>query len=188
MVKLNWTLLLLGGGVVRALSLPEPIVTAEETSLLLRDGSSAADLAIRDTDTPLKSICKAVATNSGTILTAAAVGVTGWMAVLAQLSYLELKKQNKCALMEGNTPNKGPGGTYGTVYYHIQPSGGDCSSTALEKTFLTAFTAAGNVLHDEKATAGCCSFQHGDGTWHSNVKVKTGEAFLWSDIVCPTES
>ena len=112
------------------------------------------------------------------------------MGVIGTLMYKEMQSQNKCADQNSNTPNKGTSGTNGVVYYHIHPyasSGNVCDSTAQEKTVVNAFIAAGNFLHDAGATAGCCTFQHGDGTWHSHVKVKTGENFPFNDpsFICP---
>ncbi len=115
------------------------------------------------------------------------------MDVIGTIQFNETISSDKCALKQGSTPNKGPDREDdtedGTVYYHIQPytTGDDCDTTAQEKTIKNAFVAAGNFLHDAGATAGCCTFQHGDGTWHSHVKVKTGAKFPWNDptFVCP---
>ncbi len=104
-----------------------------------------------------------------------------WISSLATKMHNE-QVSGSCALIE--EPYR-PGAV--DVYTHLAPQryGIDCKSTSELKTDRNALTSAVNQLRDANAGAGCCSFRHGQGTYHANGKFKTSLSLAWDSIDCP---
>lgn len=106
-----------------------------------------------------------------------------WISLIA--TQMHNKQQSgSCALTQDAHSVDGT-----TIRWQIEPyhdGSDDCKSTAEIKTDRNGLTSAINQLRQAGASAGCCVFKHGGGTYRSDVRFRTTNDFTFGAIPCPS--